>query len=114
MQDALLQHYTAEFLDNFLKDLSTRSPMSPLSAIMTNYLYHSEDGTENNRLKVFAAKLYNTIKLLQETPDEVAYGKEDEVNQGVTYKPISVEPEKPKLAPIPTILEFTPLPVNLT
>lgn len=60
--------------------------MSPLSTILQNYLYQSDDGTEINRLKVFGEQLYNTIKMLEELPDEVSQVPEDyiEYNQPVS------------------------------
>lgn len=77
MQTSLVQHYTAEFLNDYLEELSHKFPMSPLSAVLQNHLYHSDDGTEANRLKVFGAQLYNTIKVLEELPDAASEVKED-------------------------------------
>jgi hypothetical protein len=76
MQTGLIEHYMTEILQNWLSDLSKKFPMSPLNAILSNYLMFPEDGTNTARLHIVSHQLYKQIKMLEELPDEVAFEPE--------------------------------------
>ena len=78
MQTGLIEHYLTEILQDWLSGLSQKFPMSPLSAVLSNYLMFPEDGTETSRLHIVAHQLYQQIKMLEDLPDDVAFVPEGE------------------------------------
>ena len=91
MQTGLIELYLTEILQTWLQELSLKFPMSPLNAILSNYLNFPEDGTETSRLHLASHKIYEQIKWLETLPDDLAFEPEKEFVMPESVEPTELE-----------------------